>query len=340
MANETLSPKQASEIINKCSTILEEVENQVTRKSEEFLLDLSKSWEDEHAVEFAGILQKTVSDTISSLNSNMQKLADQVKSIAESYGKVGGNAVSINAVLMKKAPEINISMVQNTFVDGESGDEFGFRNPSADPENLLSSFTQLKSFLSQVSSDAVSQIKSINAFGNDAVKANLAKSGGKVVTILENAVDTLKGGLNQSITDTMNDYIAVGGSAISAADLIGDADKFKNFIGETHISTLYGGPSQVGNNIVFEKIGDQIGNPSTKYGGVCKPDNLSSVISENIGDQIGNPSTKYGGVCKNDNLSSVISEKIGDQIGNPSTKYGGVCKNDNFSSVISGKVDH
>ena len=214
MANETLSPKQASEIINKCSDILEEVENQVTRKSEEFLLNLSKSWEDEHAVEFAGKLQQTIATIVSSVESNMQTLADQVKTIAEGYGKVGGNAVSISTFLMKKTSDINISMVQSTFADGESGDEFGFRDPSTDPETLFSSFTQLENTLSQISSDAVSQIKSINAFGNETVKNNLAKSSGKVVTILENAIYASKRYFYTSIVATINDYLKAGNTAV------------------------------------------------------------------------------------------------------------------------------
>lgn len=48
MADETLSPKQATEIINHSYSIMNSTSKEVTKNCNSFIQELSKIWEDEY----------------------------------------------------------------------------------------------------------------------------------------------------------------------------------------------------------------------------------------------------------------------------------------------------
>lgn len=219
MANETLSPSQAQSIIEQASSVMSVTNNAIVAKNEEFIDKLSHIWEDENAVTYVGKHKVNFDQLLQELQKNTQTFADTVKDIADGYARVAGNSVSINAVLGKSVGVVDVAKISNFFADGEGGDEFGFRNPESGASQVMDAFDALKTQVTAIASEAVERIQSINAFGNQTVIANLAKSAGKVVQIVEDHINEASQQISQYVEQTAQSYIKLGTSAETAANL-------------------------------------------------------------------------------------------------------------------------
>lgn len=219
MANETLSPSQAKSILNETEKIMNNLQNKILIKNNEFIEKLRQIWEDFNAVEFIKSHKINMESLLCNLGTNTSHFGDTVVDIANSYAKVGGNIISVGTIGKLIKPDIDISKVQDHFADGESGDEFGFRNPESGASQTMDAFNNLKNEISQLMTEAVSEINSINAFGNQNVKANLAKSAGKIVEICEEGIKTSENSIKNLIDQTAQSYIKLGTSAETAANL-------------------------------------------------------------------------------------------------------------------------
>ena len=220
MANETLSLSQANQIMQNFTNSIDNCAKNVLTKNEEFAKNVSVIWEDQNAVDFSKKLENSVTEMIRSMKKNNAVFNQTVSDIAKTYMQVGGITITgIQPATIPPMPTIDFSIIKNKFADGENGDEFGFRNPETGAEQVMDTFDTLKTSLSNIAGSISSEIKKINAFGNQAVQGNLAKSGGRIVNILEDGIRQLEMQVRQHVDQTAQSYIKTGTSAESTANL-------------------------------------------------------------------------------------------------------------------------
>ena len=198
--NETLSMKQAMKIVSELNRIMTSLKTTIENKDGEFINKLSKVWEDKNAVDF------------------VLKHVETVKNIAEAYSKAGGMNLSMSEMAQKLSINVQKDIIKEFFGDG-NGDDFGFKDPSKGADQVLDAFQELVTSLEKAISDAINQIKSINAFGNRNVQMNLAQSAGDMVSILKENVNQNKKMIKESVDATAQGYTKIGSSAETSAKI-------------------------------------------------------------------------------------------------------------------------
>ena len=219
MANETLSAKEANKIIEEANKIMSLCQKRMEEKNNQFVDKLSKIWEDKNAVEYIKMHKKNFEGFIDELSGNNRIFAERVKDIADAYIKAGGMAVAITAAPIALTANFVVDAVKEFFSNGENADDFGFKDPSAGASQVMDAFSELKQGLEKAASDAISQIKSINAFGNVNVQLNLAQSSGAIVNILNQHVDAAEKQIRDLVDQTAQGYIKIGSNSEAAAKI-------------------------------------------------------------------------------------------------------------------------
>ena len=225
MSKETLSAKQVEKIIEETNKIMANCKTKMEEKNKEFIDKVSQVWEDKNAVDYMKIHKQNFEEFVKELGQNNRTFANTVKDIAQAYAKVAGMALSIAVAPISLVALFDVSKVKEHFNNTENADDFGFLNPESGAEQVMDAFEGLKSGLQTIAADTISQIKSINAFGNKMVQLNLAQSAGKIVEILEKHVQTANTQIKDYVGKTANAYIKTGAAAGAAASLKVAADK-------------------------------------------------------------------------------------------------------------------
>ena len=216
--NETLSMKQAMKIVSELNRIMTSLKTTIENKDGEFINKLSKVWEDKNAVDFVLKHEKSMHEMIDNLNKNMSTFVETVKNIAEAYSKAGGMNLSMTEMAQKLAINVPKDVIKEFFGDG-NGDDFGFKDPSKGADQVLDAFQELVTSLEKAISDAINQIKSINAFGNRNVQMNLAQSAGDMVSIVKNNIEENKNTIKEYVDATAQGYTKIGSSAETSAKI-------------------------------------------------------------------------------------------------------------------------
>lgn len=216
--NETLSPKQARSIITNYDMILSSTVRQMRSAFEDFANTLKDNWEDKYAVEFSHKMKEAISQCTDNLNKNVRTFNDSVRDICDAYattGGMGGISIPEPAPLTGALVIPNsIDLIKETF----DGDEFGFKKIGSEIL-IIAAITKLKSTMSEIISETNSQLSSINAFGNMTVQLNIAKSAGKIIEILQEAVADVEELAKTNVTSAAEAYGLTGKSAETAADI-------------------------------------------------------------------------------------------------------------------------
>lgn len=221
MANETLSPRQANRIIEEYSGIISTTQGKMEKRIEQFVNDVSDKWEDSYATKFANQFKAAMDDLGDSLVKNAHIFTEGVSEIAKAYIKTGGVSGSINSDSIVNSKKVDISKIKEFFANSENGDDFGFKNVEA-AEEVINSYKEMISDLTEIATSASQKISRINAFGNVSIGANLGRSGAKVIGIVQEAAETGANSLNETITGAANAYKSTGKSAESAANMSGE----------------------------------------------------------------------------------------------------------------------
>jgi len=219
MSRETLSMKQALQIINTDQMILRDTSMKMTMRNDEFVNQVSHIWEDQNAVELFKKHKQNMEGFIDELRENGNIFANTVKDIADSYAKAGGLAQRLSFTPIQLAKKIDVSKIKEFFSDGENGDDFGFVNPETGPGQVMEAWNSLVADLKSMAADAVARIKAINAFGNTEVQLRLAESAGKVVEILNQHIESSKKIVEEYISKSASQYIKVGAAGSAAAGI-------------------------------------------------------------------------------------------------------------------------
>ena len=87
------------------------------------------------------------------------------------------------------------------------------------PDVVTEDIKDLATRLNTIIAETNSQLRSINAFGNSQVMANLTVSAGKIIEILQGAVKQVESSANKQIAEAAQAYIKTGSSATEAANI-------------------------------------------------------------------------------------------------------------------------
>ena len=219
MSKETLSMKQANRIITEDQRILMETTMKMTSRNQEFVDQVANVWEDQNAVDLFKKHKENMEGFIDELKENGTIFANTVKDIADSYAKAGGMSERLSPPPMRLPKQIDVSKIKEYFTNGENGDDFGFVNPETGPSQVMEAFKNLVQDLKNIASEAVNEIKGINAFGNTEVQLRLAESAGKVVEILQNHIQSSEKVVEEYITKSAAGYVKVGAAGSAAAGI-------------------------------------------------------------------------------------------------------------------------
>lgn len=218
-ANETLSKRQAEEILRKINNANQNCANAIAKEVKNFSVEVSFIWEDKNAVEYMKKLKSTIEKIIESLSSNNTKLCDAVTSIANFYFSIGGMDTRISLKPQKIRADIDVSAVNEYFKNGYNRDEFGFKNIESGPIEVMNAFENLKNELEKTMSQTVSEMQRINAFGNYEVKNNIVKSAGKIIEIVKEQIYYLKTETKEDVQEVADYYRKIGESATQSATM-------------------------------------------------------------------------------------------------------------------------
>ena len=216
--NETLSMKQAEKIVEELNKIMTLCKTKIEQKDTEFINKLSKVWEDKNATEFIQKHKKSMDSLMEGLNKNDNIFVNAVRDITAAYAKAGGMALSLAAQAVHLGIVLPIEIIKEFFGDG-NGDDFGFKDPDKGADQVLDAFEELSTAIEKTASDAVNQIRSINAFGNTRVQLNLASSAGEIVNIVKTNIQENKKMIKEYVDQTAAGYKSVGSNAEGAAKI-------------------------------------------------------------------------------------------------------------------------
>ena len=219
MAKETLSATEANRIIEEANNIMAGVVDRMEDKSDAFVKKVSTIWEDKNAVDYMKEHKQNFESFVTELSGNNKIFAERVREIAEVYIKKGNMSDKVTATAANLSGNFNVDAVKEHFANGDKADEFGFQNPSSGASQVMDAFTELKTALSKDAQTAISQVKSINAFGNTQVSLNLAESAGKIVEILNEHVTKAESQIRDYVDQTAQAYVNIGSSAETSAKI-------------------------------------------------------------------------------------------------------------------------
>ena len=231
MEKETLSVSQAIRIIDTANEILSKSNSKMNKAFNQFLTDLSDVWEDKNAVELAKVVNDSYQKILENLTKNNQIFADTIVEIANSYKTAGGMQESISIGACGFGGQLDIGQVQEYFSDG-NGDDFGFRDITVSPVQVMNALKEMESEIKAIAVEIVDAIKGIPAFGNQNVKLEIAKSAGKIVEIVDQALAKVRKSTEEQVTNTAMAYGKAGEAAIALVGGISDGikDKIKDTI--------------------------------------------------------------------------------------------------------------
>ena len=167
--NETLSQSQVHAVCDSVNTTIMALKNKIEQKNDEFILSLSKTWEDRNAVTYSKNHQRELETIINNLNSNHRTFLDALENIANFYSHAGNmNHISIDRITL--TPNIHVSLIKEYFADSTNGDDFGFKDPSHGASKAMDAFETLKNSLKAAARETADKMNATNAFGNTNIK--------------------------------------------------------------------------------------------------------------------------------------------------------------------------
>ena len=212
--NETLSPRQAKQIVTQYESCIDQTIKHIESGFTDFFVDMAHEWEDNYAVELSTKLRTTMGEVKGHLQENCDKFCDTINSIVNAYAQTGNMSIK-DIIDHFSVGELHIEAnIQETF----DGDMFGFKDVES-PDKIARAIEQLVKKLNAVILDTASKLKSVNAFGNPDVIAELATSGGRVIEILQDAVKQVEDSTKENLSKAAQAYKKTGDSARMAANI-------------------------------------------------------------------------------------------------------------------------
>lgn len=171
--NETLSMKQAKNIVDEVASAILSMHGKIESKSREFEAKIAQIWEDQYAVDFMNEYWKTIGEIKNNDGKRFTECAEIVKEIAEGYKKVGGmqEIVRIDTHL----PVYYATPLPNPFGQVKdhfmlSPDEFGFKNLETGPDECIAYLQETEDSIFKAMDEMTSRLDAIHAFGNQNVQ--------------------------------------------------------------------------------------------------------------------------------------------------------------------------
>lgn len=224
MLNETLSVSQAKKILDELDEALVSVHKKLVEKNGVFVDKLVNSWEDNNAVRYMGEHVKKLGEVQVLMHQCGEKYMNMLEDIANSYLKVSGSS---ERFYYNRIPGASMEFgsfssqgkkVKEFFGDG-NGDDFGFKDVKGGTDQILQSFDEFASDVSVLEDQLGAAIRGINAFGNQNVQNNLAKSGSDLVYAIGTRIHELRKAFSTYLEDSASRYTQVGSNSETSAKI-------------------------------------------------------------------------------------------------------------------------
>lgn len=217
-----VTAKQADKVISQANSAATTTKTKVENAIREFSETVSHIWEDKNATTYAGKLKESINSCIKELSDNNGIFGSAVTGIFEGYRGAGGNDDKMQESAISFSGNVDISKIKDHFAN----DSFGFGendegevDVAGSKEKIMAAFKKLKEELTKARDTSVSEIESINAFGNAEIRSRLARSSGEVVRILEDHINEIDKLTADYVEETAKGYKSVEEKAKEAADL-------------------------------------------------------------------------------------------------------------------------
>jgi len=213
--NNTLSPRQVYSMCNEIDSIASEAKVRIEEAMYNFNTFLSKTWEDDDAVDFAKKVSNSMNGVIESLANNSNSIKNGIVDVANMYAKQAHKPL-MNSSRITFYSAINPSVVKTTFDDGET---YGFKDDNSSGR-VTEEFEKLVTKCNKINTQLTEDLSSINAFGNPEVKAVINHVSNLIGKALNASVYDIKQFASDKIYHVASSYKRISENAVSAIDSI------------------------------------------------------------------------------------------------------------------------
>ena len=184
-------------------------------KMNDFLLDMSRIWEDQNAVDLSININRSYERILSTMTSSNNEFAKNLEEITKLYLAIGAMPEKLTAQPIKFSGELNFKVVKEYFKDSDNPDDFGFKEVDISPQMVMNSFDILKQKTELIANDMVTNLDKIRAFGNSNVKMEVAKSAGRIVESITQEIEILRNDTKEKLMTTAAQYT---GASVAATE--------------------------------------------------------------------------------------------------------------------------
>lgn len=209
--NNTITPRQVEAIQKKVDAIATKAKTEIEKSVADFYAQVSKQWADEEAANMAQKVARSMNSCIQTFEKNTNNLKQGVVSVANEYARQA-HKPTMNASSISLHPAINPTVVKTTFEDGET---YGLVS-DASLDRVTDAWTELKSALGNVASEAREEYINCWCFGVDSIRQAVVKKGTEVYESVTGTVNAMEQAVNEEINKAKQGYNKVLDTGINA----------------------------------------------------------------------------------------------------------------------------
>lgn len=214
---ETLSISQANHMVEQANESLNRCKNEIETKTNDFLLEMSRIWEDKNAIDLSININASYQRILSTMTKNIEEFAKNLEYITNLYLVIGSMPEKLTTQPVRFSGELDYKVVKEYFKDSENSDDFGFKDVNHSPQMVMNSFEILRNKLQIAASEMITSLDKIRAFGNTKVKMEVAKSAGNIVGIITEEIDKMRLDTKEKLMATAAQYSGASVAATEAA---------------------------------------------------------------------------------------------------------------------------
>lgn len=227
--NNTITPKQVDVMENEIDSIMSRAKTELESTMIDFNQTIKECWADEVAVSFAKKVSNSMNGVISDMAKNTNNAKRGIIDVANQYAMQAHKPMMNAARTVSYYSAINPSVVKSTFDDG---DTYGLRDDSSF-EKISNSVADLIKKCYKIGSEASSNLRTINAFGNHEISqkiqsvaeqlgSSMGSSVNSIMKIARESLEAVKKGYGSVIDTSISqiDGITTNASDISSFDIL------------------------------------------------------------------------------------------------------------------------
>lgn len=212
-SEQTFSASRANEQINAVNNATSTTADSLQNQTNNFFSTVGAIWADKNVVELTHAIEKGIGDVSKTLNSNSESLVNTMRNVGNAYADKAGST-GVSAVHKAIAVTLNSSDVKEKF----GNDKVGFLDINESPQTIANAMSTLVNDVTSTKSSLASKVRSIDAFGDQAIQSAISTDGKAMIDITEKYLEDLKAEIIKSIQTMQQDYANIGDEGKKALD--------------------------------------------------------------------------------------------------------------------------